>query len=1040
MKNNFLIVLFGLFVYIMGCKSNGKSEAVVENSDFIEYFCGAENVSEDGSMFKEGQQQFNGIASRTKTEAFEGKYSISLNKENPYGMTLIMDDLAPGSYIEAEVFKKGKEKIGGIAIQNGNDFYVAENIGKPSKEKSDWEKLTVQAQLPFELSGKTKVYVFNSDPDGEMVYFDALKIKVSENKEIEDEVFKDSRINIVIADVNYDQLKQFRHTAIKQGIISSDLKKEVDAVLTYGNSSYPITIKLKGDWTDHLVSKMWSYRINIQGGQAFLGLKSFSLQSPKVRDNLNEWLLHEVALKEGLLATRMEYVPVAINGKFIGVYNLEEHFLKQLVESKKRREGPILKFSEDAFWECNLFYNKTKIEPKKPFYEPAVIEPFNAKKTLKKENLRDQFLIAQNLMNNYKNGSKSLDKIIDIERFAKMYALLDLGNASHSLHWHNQRYYYNPIISKLEYILYDVYPGEGSYNKRKFTLLGESEKEVETVRFLKEHIVKMVFNNEEFRNNYIKYLKKFSSEKYIEEVYENYGPKIDSLEILLGYDNQDYNYDRKFLKENAKAIRSALPKYESKIKAGKLKFEIDELKYENCDVKDPFTHISLNAYIEKKEKGRVELSLKNYHCEPIKVIGFSTKKSKGEMIAITSKITLDAYKNNDETKALVLKEKPKNLYFKVDQSGRDSIYKVGVVNWPRPMGKLPYEDVLDKPLNPKSTAYTLTDKKITFNSGKHVLRDNVIIPSGMEVIFSPGAEITLNNGKFILSYSPVTMQGTKENPIKVISTDGTGMGLTVLQAEKESKLNHVVFDGLNTFSVEGWVLTGAVTFFESDVIIKNCLFTNNKCEDALNVVSSNFLFDNNEVSYTYSDGFDADFCTGIVKNSYFHHTGNDCIDFSTSQLDILDCDIMYSGDKGISCGENSQINIKNVNVDGAVIGVASKDLSTVVVENLYLYKCETGFGVYEKKPEFGPASITVSNYILTDVKAVDYADKGSKVVLKNKIEAPKEAKNKEDQIKIIRSDAKWMSKLEEKAKTSSKSINQVVSDDANWIMKKENKN
>ena len=48
------------------------------------------------------------------------------------------------------------------------------------------------------------------------------------------------------------------------------------------------------------------------------------------------------------------------------------------------------------------------------------------------------------------------------------------------------------------------------------------------------------------------------------------------------------------------------------------------------------------------------------------------------------------------------------------------------------------------------------------------------------------------------------------------------------------------FTGLNTLSYKGWELTGGVTFYESDVRIKNCVFEKNKCEDALNIICSKF--------------------------------------------------------------------------------------------------------------------------------------------------------------------------------------------------------
>ncbi len=42
-----------------------------------------------------------------------------------------------------------------------------------------------------------------------------------------------------------------------------------------------------------------------------------------------------------------------VNGERRGIYAYEEHFAKHLIESRNRREGPIIKFDETAIWEMN---------------------------------------------------------------------------------------------------------------------------------------------------------------------------------------------------------------------------------------------------------------------------------------------------------------------------------------------------------------------------------------------------------------------------------------------------------------------------------------------------------------------------------------------------------------------------------------------------------------------------------------------------------------------------------------------------------------
>jgi hypothetical protein len=225
----------------------------------------------------------------------------------------------------------------------------------------------------------------------------------------------------------------------------------------------------------------------------------------------------------------------------------------------------------------------------------------------------------------------------------------------------------------------------------------------------------------------------------------------------------------------------------------------------------------------------------------------------------------------------------------------------------------------------------------------------------------------VNKSKFI-SKSPVFLNGTNEEPIMIYSSDKSANGFTVLQSRETCKLNYVIFKDLNTLDDDGWSLTGAVTFYESDVMIKNCLFKDMHCEDALNTIRCKFTLENTTIDNCYSDGFDADFCTGLVVDSEFKNTGNDCIDFSGSRVEIKNSNLINCGDKGVSAGEESYVVVDEVLVDGAVIGAASKDLSYLRVENITLKNCNQGFAAYQKKPEYGVSTIFVSNFTEENVK------------------------------------------------------------------------
>ena len=79
-----------------------------------------------------------------------------------------------------------------------------------------------------------------------------------------------------------------------------------------------------------------------------------------------------------------------------------------------------------------------------------------------------------------------------------------------------------------------------------------------------------------------------------------------------------------------------------------------------------------------------------------------------------------------------------------------------------------------------------------------------------------------------------------------------------------------------------------------------------------------------KISNTFADGFDADFCEGLIDNLSIEDTGNDAIDFSGSVVNIKRMDIHRAGDKGISVGEEAHVNVASAYINGANIGVCSK--------------------------------------------------------------------------------------------------------------------
>ena len=959
----FLLVVFS-------CKNSPNKP--LKNQQVI--ICGAENTIKKNNeiLFEKDGFFFGSAKNKTSEKAHSGKHSCKINKQRPFGLSISFNKIPKGAYVEVSAWKYAKKINSGaivVSCGTGKKLYLKEHY-PCVQEANGWKKIILNVLIPEDLE-ELKIYAHNHLEED--VFFDDLRIKYHEKKPT---MFDQKKaLNIQISKTDYKKIQQNRKSALKQGVIDKSLKSYFDAEILYKGKKTPIQIRLKGDWTDHLNGHKWSYRIKTAKGHAFEGMRSFSIQSPNTRSFLNEWIMHQFFKKEGVLTTRYTFMPVYINNVEMGVYAVEEHFEKQLLESKDKREGPILKFDEEGLWEMVLNYGEDGWNTI-PYYESASVLPFKKKKTMKSPALKKQFVIGQNLLFHFKSNKQNLHEVFDVPYMSKYYALLDLLGGYHGMAWHNQRFYYNPVTSLLEPIGYDFSILEvPSTNKPRLVCLANMEpKLVPHYSFLNFNLIQQ----KPFYQSYLRTLNLVTSKDYQNSFYKSIKQELEKHTSLLSKEYFSYSFNVAMAKNHASRINNSLKDLKKSIKPIKKKtLKLNVVKKEETYLSET----GLKAFMEESSETNSRISIANYHHNSIKITGYSIRENKDSLIVLKNPIFIDKYKvEKSNKKEIVIKARVKNLYFIPNKNG--SILKKKVVSWPSPKFQNPRLELQKSHKFGKTHLYNVVDKKVVF-SGKIIVDKLIYIPSDYEVFFREGTSIYLKNKSGIISHSPIQMAGTKNKPIK-IGGDSTNQGIQVLQAKGYSTLEWATFTGLNTLKYNGWVLTGGVTFYESDVRIKNCVFEKNKCEDALNIIRSKFEMKSSLIQKTYADGFDGDFCEGKIYNSTFKQTKNDGIDFSGSKIFMKDCEVNQAGDKAVSGGEKSEIKIENLRVNNANIGVASKDNSKIEVSSSSFNNTRFVYATYQKKPEYGPAFIQVINSNQTNFKKRFLIDKGSTILYNNK--------------------------------------------------------
>ena len=907
-------------------------EVVKAGADGVKLF-----VGKDGVMFGQGETQ-------SDKQARSGKFSSLLNEKSAYGGTYHLDKVHAGDEFRCTVWRYSPKGVGTVVADGSWKLYVTATVtGK--KDYRGWEELAVTVKVPDDIrEGKLKFYLYN--PDADEAYFDDLEIVMLDGGLGEKPQFKpgDSlpSVNLVINDKDMAKLQSWRDEAMRQGLIRNKEMNWVKVRLEEGKKEWRGALRLKGDWTDHLEGQKWSFRIELMAGQAWRRMKTFSFQNPKTRSWLDEWVYHEWLAQEDLMSPRYDFVELRVNGLSWGVYAYEEHFNEELVEHHGRPSGPIMKFNEEGFWEIveRSLKNNVWYEGRVPYVEASTIDAFGMKGLMSKKSSKQDFLAAQNLMLAYQTKKKDVDEVFDMDKLARYYALSDILQAYHGLVWHNQRFYYNPVLSKLEPIGFDGYTADGPYKWLQRPFMGHGRNARYMNADYKELMFARLFEDEEFLGHYVPALFKYSDPEYIKAFYARIERGLYMREAWMRKEWRDYAYSAWPVFEEARLIRQTLY---------------------------PMRTNSVKGYREGKFGLSYRYTINNYHCLPVRVLGVGNTPDLMEK-PFKEQVLLASYVAEYPAEAVELEAGMKADYLFYAVPGIDSVFSTVIQAWEAPTIHTDANDLFDDLKLVSNAVYKVDSSKriVEFQRGKHSIKNTIPIPKGWTVNIYGGTELDFTEGAGFVSKSPVNLLGTAESPVAIVSSDRSGLGFTVLQAEGKCMWRHVVFDGLKTLNGVGWKQSGSVLLYESDVSMQHCKFVNMQGKDALALVRTVFYVADTYIGYAVEDGIDLDASNGSLVRCYVYKAGMDGIECSGSTVKIADSKIEYAGESGLNVGMESRVALNGVAASYCRFGLGVKDLSEVSADRLALAHNETALVAYQEKAEYGPAKILLDRYELRE--------------------------------------------------------------------------
>jgi hypothetical protein len=809
------------------------------------------------------------------------------------------------------------------------------------------------------------------------------------------------QLQVTISEPDWQVLQDARDRALKQGIIVQDDRELVPVTLAFGDQRATGRVRLKGDWVDHVSTDQWSLRFELD--TALQGMRRFSVQNPLTRGFVMEWLVMETAQRVGVLAPRSDYVEVSINGVAKGVYYLEEHFSKELLEAQGRREGPIVRFDESAMWATWLqqgFHKTGQLAPalrRATSFFVADAGGFGEGRLQKSDALnmrlqralsqvRDLQRIAVSTMDGAPERSlqalrqlegKTVEDLFVVDKLGKWLAVYTLFRGFHGLTWHQYRFYHDPVLDRLEPIAFDS-------GANLIEHAGELALMAPDARWFigSDAVAAAAFQE----------LGRMTEPGWVEALVADLRPRLQQIVAALtraGFVVPGLDFVQLLdvsvplqvaaLREIVRPV-AIVGHFASHVgvrsPSGEDLRTIDVDVWATTQIPTQITGFRFGngrevaaadalvgvagepgseASITARSDGSVLLPRDGVHVR-FRFLGDRRLASLSEIKAIKAAIR-DGVASDDKGKVDV------SMLFRTAAESADRVK-------PMVVRRLPGRELLaaGRPQSPTLAdalerhaflRYDFDRRQIRVDAGRHEVDGDLVLPDGVPFYIAAGAELLFDEGCVLLC-SHIQVAGTNELPVKFLAKDPARRfgGVLVISATVPSEVRFLEVADATALSRGGWQTSGAVTFYRSPVSFYDCTFRHADCEDVVNVFAARADFARCVFEGGPHDLFDGDFVTGEVVDCRFANSGEDAIDVSGSQLAIRGCSFDAIGDKALSIGEDSEVTADSCQIVTASIAVAAKDRSTVTLVDLAVDAVDHYvFAAYIKKPEFGASKL-----------------------------------------------------------------------------------
>jgi hypothetical protein len=190
---------------------------------------------------------------------------------------------------------------------------------------------------------------------------------------------------------------------------------------------------------------------------------------------------------------------------------------------------------------------------------------------------------------------------------------------------------------------------------------------------------------------------------------------------------------------------------------------------------------------------------------------------------------------------------------------------------------------------------------------------------------------------------------------------------------------------LPNYPIDQRGLTGCLSLVH--LIVKNITIKSNKssCEDTVNLINVEGSLNEINIVDSFGDGLDIDSSKVEIDYINIFSSKNDCVDLSAGSYKLNKLNLVNCGDKGLSVGEKSFLQLNGIFVENSNIGIASKDSSITNINNAYLKNLKTCVSAYNKKQEFFGGFLKIKNIECKNYVHKAEVDIKSKIIIENEL-------------------------------------------------------